>query len=148
VRNSPFLPAAIAEELGAGDEEEPPIDRPAKLLAGPIGGGEQASRFALVSLQVLEPRLAGSGAVEAVHPPALGEPEVVLEKREPVLRRHHSASEKVSGHPVARTPVLEQIGQPAMTKRVDEQHAFGLQAAGDALQQPLVVPNVLEHLDG
>jgi hypothetical protein len=35
-----------------------------------------------------------------------------------------------------------------MAEDVYEQHAGGLEPAGDAREQPLVVADVLEHLDG
>ena len=50
-------------------------------------------------------------------------------------------------HPVAGPPILEGVGDLAVTEDVHEKAAAGRQPAVDAFEQPPVVAHVLEHLD-
>jgi hypothetical protein len=100
-----------------------------------------------IAVLALQPMVRRALVVPAVDEPAALEYEVALEARERIGRRHQSAGEEMPAEPVSIAIGLERIQQRAMAEDVCKQLAVGAQPRAYALEQRLVVAQVLEHLD-
>ena len=142
--DSPLLAAAIAEQLGTGDVEEPPAVDP-DLRLGAVDGLEDVADIIGLAILDGEPGFQRLLVVGAVHHPALLEREIVLIAQQQIIGRHGAAGEEVARHPVVLAFILEGIGVLAMGEDMDEEPAIGLEPSGDAAHERLVIAHMLEH---
>ena len=75
----PLVSVLEIPQLGAGHEEDPPINPPTGLLVGAIRCGEDASDFRLVGIHVLQPLIGRPAVMPTVHHPMLLESQVFVE---------------------------------------------------------------------
>ena len=147
VGDPPLRSAPIAEELGAGQEEEPPALAGARGLAGSPALAQNLEHGLAPALEVGEPVLGRPRVMGTRDRPAPLGGEGDLEVVEQVVAGHHPAAEEVPRHPVGGTARLVGIGVGTVGEEVQEEPAVGPQPASDAGEQLLPVAHVLEHLD-
>ncbi len=83
----------------------------------------------------------------SVDPPALLDPQAVVEPLDQFEGGHDASGEEVAAQPVVLTLRLEAVRLIAMTEQVDEEASIRPEPPADPAQELPVVPHVLEHLD-
>ena len=131
VGDAPLGAASHREELGAGQEEQPPAAELPRAPS-PSVARQQPRQIVAMRVEVVEPGVGRARVVLAAPLPSRLQRQRARHGRQQVETRHQPAGKEVAAHPVVVAVRLERVGEAAVAEDVDEQRAIGLEPAGDA----------------
>mmetsp|Transcript_670 Transcript_670/g.1601 ORF Transcript_670/g.1601 Transcript_670/m.1601 type:complete len:334 (+) Transcript_670:325-1326(+) len=143
--NDPFFSLVVSPQLGARQEEEPPVDVPLVFLSFAVGFGQDGLELSGLPalVEVGEPSVAGLFVVLSIDPPVVGNRELIGKVKQEVVAGHGSSREKVVAHP----SLFEFVAKILVGEDVDKELSGGLEPLVDLVEEDFVVFHVLKHFD-
>ena len=145
VPDKPFLAFPRCKELGDAKVKQPPAVVPA-CGACAVGLGEQEANC--VGVQALEPDVRGLAIVTARDGLLLADLQIAIKDPKQVEGGHLASCEEVPRNPVGGIFVVIDKGPILMDENMDEDLTTGLEPAGEAGKQFLVIAHMLQRFNG